>query len=93
MNASYLTEDELMMAHTLPSESPYVIRYVTQTQFSIARHYGGITFNGHIYTYFPATDELIRDDVLKMVTKNRKKATKNQEPGKQAENIEQKELL
>lgn len=47
-------------------------RNVSQTQLSIARHYGGIKVSSDFYTYFPATDELIRDDVLKAVTKLRK---------------------
>ena len=86
MNTSFLTEEELTFAQVLPLDTPYLIGGVKHTQFSIARYYGGTTFNGQLYTYFPATDELIRDDVLKMVTKNRKKANK-------ATNIKQKELL
>lgn len=46
---------------------------VRHTQFSIARHYGGINFNGHSYTYFPEQDQLWRDDVLKALAKLRKK--------------------
>jgi DNA integrity scanning protein DisA with diadenylate cyclase activity len=45
---------------------------VSHTQLSIARHCGGITVNDQHYTYFPATDELIRDDVLQAVTTLRK---------------------
>ena len=56
---------------------PAIIRGVTNTQLSIARHYGVIRFNNHYYTYFPAGDELIRDDVLKWATKLRKDADKH----------------
>jgi hypothetical protein len=44
--------------------------------FSVARHYGGAKYNGSQYTYIPGEDELIRDDVLKFVTKLRKEATR-----------------
>jgi len=43
---------------------------------SIARHYGGIEFRGKYYIYLPDTDELIRDDVLGWLNKNRKKQSK-----------------
>lgn len=70
---SYLTEAELELIKTLPTGAPYVIRHASQTQFSIARHYGGCRFNGHEYTYVPTTDELIRLDFFKLVTKQRRK--------------------
>lgn len=69
---TYLTEAEIEAIQHLPRDTPYCIQNVTQTQFSVARHYGSCKFNGHLYTYFPATDELIRGDVLKFVTKMRK---------------------
>lgn len=50
---------------TLHRRTPYGITNVQMTQFSIARIYGAIKFNGERYTYLPDTDELIRDDVLK----------------------------
>ena len=45
-------------------ESPEEIYRVSQSQFSIARHYGGVQFNGKYYVYDPARDVLIRRDVL-----------------------------
>jgi hypothetical protein len=41
---------------------------------SIARHYGGIKYNGQDYLYLPATDELIRDDVFRWLTKRERNA-------------------
>lgn len=57
----------------LHRRTPYGITNVSQTQFSCARFYGGLTYNGERYTYQPKTDELIRNDVLKWQRENRKK--------------------
>jgi len=60
----------------LHRKTPFGIEGVSQGQFSIARHYGGIKYNGDEYTYLPLTDELIRDDVLKWKSKNAAKPAK-----------------
>jgi hypothetical protein len=77
---SYLTEDEMCMAHTLHSRAPYVLRGVSKGFFSLARHYGGLTFQGCHYTYIPPHDECVRDDVLKMVGKTRRKTSASKKP-------------
>lgn len=61
----------------LHKRTPFGIRNVSMTQLSIARHYGGIEYNGDKYTYLPKTDELIRNDVLKWQSKNAKKSPPN----------------
>ena len=61
----------------LHRKTPFGIRNVSMTQLSIARHYGGIKYNGDEYTYLPKTDELIRNDVLKWQRKNAKKPQPN----------------
>lgn len=73
---TYLTPDELdaVQASGLDPFTPYVIDGVSQSQFSVARHYGGCTYGGREYYYIPTTDELIREDVVKWVTKRRKEA-------------------
>ncbi len=78
MSDSFLTEAEVASLNEMPfhRKTPYLIRGVSQTQFSIARHYGGMTFNGDSYTYCPTTDECIRGDVLKTIMKARKAAEK-----------------
>ena len=53
----------------LHTRTPFGIQGVSMGQFSIARHYGGIEFNGERYTYFPETDELVRNDVVKWMNK------------------------
>ena len=50
---------------TIDSVTPERIACVSQTQFSIARHYGGLRINGQYYHYVAATDMIIRDDVLR----------------------------
>jgi hypothetical protein len=62
----------------LPTDSPYVINGVMNTQFSIARFYGGIEFNGFSYFYCADHDQLVRRDVLVWITKQRKAAAKAQ---------------
>jgi hypothetical protein len=71
---TYLTQDEidLLQLSNLSRDTPFLIAWVGHWQLSIARHYGGCKFNGQNYTYIPTTDELVRDDVLKWVTKRRK---------------------
>lgn len=79
MNApenSHITPDEwaaLKLDDKLHQRSAWLYQCVSQTQLSIARHYGGITVNGEHYVYCPPTDELIRGDVLKALSKLRKR--------------------
>jgi hypothetical protein len=72
----------------LHRKSPYGITNVSITQFSVARYYGGMNFNGSLYIYNPPTDELIREDVLKWQTKQwrlNQKQTKKQNEDLQEE--------
>ena len=67
---SYITPDEktrLSFHPFQPGDAPIGYMDVSRTQLSIARHYGGCTVQGHHYIYFPAHDELWRDDVLALV--------------------------
>lgn len=56
----------------LHRKSPFGIANVSHTQFSIARYYGMINFNGYRYIYYPDTDELIREDVMRYKAKQLK---------------------
>ena len=60
---------------------PERIANVSMTQFSIARRFGGIVFNGVHYVYDPATDECIREDVFRaaLAKKNASEAPGNAE--------------
>lgn len=40
--------------------TPEIIYNVSQSQLSIARHYGGINYNGVEYVYNPADDTLTK---------------------------------
>lgn len=71
---SYLTNNEIERLQTagLPEDAPFIIQGVSQSLYSVARHYGGATIQKRHYLYIPPTDELIREDVLKLVQKWRK---------------------
>lgn len=75
MNVGGPTPDEIELLHRrsgLDISAPFVIRGVSHGQLSIARHYGGCTYQGQPYTYASASDELIRVDVLEWLTKHRR---------------------
>ena len=74
---SYLTAYEVQAAQKLHKRAPYALRNVSMGFFSVAKHYGGCTFQGCHYTYMPGHDECVRDDVLRLVTKLRKKPVCN----------------
>jgi hypothetical protein len=65
-------EREALTKSDLPTDNPFLIGYASSGFFSIARHFGGIKYNGSHYMYFPDTDELVRDDVLRWLKKYRK---------------------
>lgn len=69
---TYLSDDELDAIQLLDSDTPYMIRGISQGMFSLARHYGGMTYQGRSYQYMPETDECVRADVVKFVAKMRK---------------------
>ena len=73
---SHITQTELdaLNASNLPRKTPFMISGINLTQFSVARFYGGMSYNGASYIYLPETDELIRDDVVKWLAKLRKAA-------------------
>lgn len=48
-----------MTTMTAPDE----IHHVSQSQFSVARHYGGCSYMGQSYIYDAGQDRLIRRDV------------------------------
>lgn len=75
MTWTAVTDDEVRMLGLdgkFGQSTAWLVRNASQTQLSIARHYGGLTWNDQHYTYMPATDELISDDALKAVQKLRK---------------------
>ena len=66
---SYLTAAEVRAAQVLHQRAPYALCNVSHGFFSIARHYGGLTYQDCSYTYMPEHDECVRDDVLMRVGK------------------------
>lgn len=81
---AFFEPGETALLQHLHSETPYAIRNVSQSCFSIARHYGGCSYNGEKYTYFPPGDELIRDDVFKLVMQKRRAKKKKPTTKKKA---------
>jgi hypothetical protein len=79
---SHLTQSELdaLQLSKLDTEAPFLIRWVSNGQLSIARHYGGCTFQKSWYKYMPLTDELIREDVVEWLAKYRKQQKKQKCP-------------
>ena len=75
-HTSYLTAEEVEAAQKLHKRAPYALCNVSQGFFSIARHYGGLTFQDCRYTYIDGHDECVRDDVLKLIKKLRKSKAK-----------------
>jgi hypothetical protein len=86
---SHLTEAEIsaLQDSKLDRATPYLIQGVSNTQLSIARHYGGCKFQGRSYSYIQPTDELVRDDVVKWLAKYRK-AQKKVGAGETAQQME-----
>lgn len=69
---SHLTPDEWTAAfEKFGADGGWAYRNVSDTQLSIARHYGGIKVNDNFFYYLPETDELFRADVVKWLHKRR----------------------
>ena len=69
---SCLSELEIIAIQHLPRDTPYLIQHISRTQLSVARHAGGCRYQGREYVYMPETDELLRRDVARLVTRLRK---------------------
>jgi hypothetical protein len=54
---------------SLHLRTPFMIENVSHSRFSVARFYGGISYNNEHYVYFPDTDSLVRSDVLAWLKK------------------------
>lgn len=66
-------EHQIIYADTLRDGKKQPLhRLVSTSHLSIARHYGGMKINGEMYTYFPATDELVSLYALKALQALRK---------------------
>lgn len=67
----------------LSRDPPYGVAHVSDTQFSIARHFGGCKAWDCYYVYLPLTDELIRWDVMDwLAKKSREQRKAEREAGK-----------
>ena len=57
-------------------EAPPKLYRISQTQLSIARHYGGCIFQGNNYVYNTKDDTLTREDIWKEEHKKKKEVKK-----------------
>jgi hypothetical protein len=78
MTIDLLEKHQIAIEEHFGKSTRVAIAGVSYTQFSIARHYGGCTINGKRFTYFPQDDLLVRDDVLKFVTKLEKELKRSE---------------
>ena len=71
-----MTKSELDALISGKPAAPERIYHWQQSQMSIARHYGGLTYQGHHYTIAPHEDgqPLVRDDVLAREAKDARAA-------------------
>lgn len=60
----------------LADDPPWQFFGVSMSQLSIARHYGGLKFNGSDYVYDQTDDSLTRSDVLRAVMRIRREDAK-----------------
>lgn len=67
------------------NDAPERILHIRQTQFSIARFYGGCTFKGHHYVYNPQDDSLTRYDIFQAEAKKRREEKAAERKAKRGE--------
>jgi hypothetical protein len=74
----YLSPEELTALNRteLSRKAPFAIRCASMGKFNIAKREGGAVYHGWGYKYFPATDELVRHDVVKWAERRRRFAAK-----------------
>ena len=77
MPARFLSPAEMLAIADLPTSTPYVISPIRGSFFSLAALYGEMRLQGAAYTYMPATDECIRNDVLQRVQRLRAVDSRN----------------
>jgi hypothetical protein len=76
---------EALKAIGLGDQTGIVYPHIRQSQFSIARHFGGMKINSKQYDYLPAFDWLIRADAHKDAVKWAKAQAKEAKPQRKAE--------
>lgn len=82
-----LTPDELESIQHLHRRAPYAIYDISNGFFSIARHFGGMTYQHCYYRYVPEHDACIRSDVRLFLDKQRRKAKPKPPPLPQLEGL------
>lgn len=78
INKAVMIENMDELEKQFGADATIAYPFVSQTQFSIARYSGGCTINGKPWTYLPEDDMLVRDDVLKWLSKHLKEKSKHE---------------
>ena len=75
---SFLSPEELSFAKARfgAARTPLVIASASKTEFARSCKAGAMRYRGVGYTYLPKTDEMIRDEVLKLVRARRRDLAK-----------------
>ena len=60
-----MSTDDKLANCPLDRSTPYIIRNVSASQFSVSRYFGGMTYQDRHYIYDHHSDELVRADVRK----------------------------
>lgn len=80
---SYLSEAETKAIQRLHKRAPYVIKNISNSYFSVARLYGSMFYQGCQYLYMAESDECVRIDVVKHITKRRNGTLRKKPPNEQ----------
>jgi len=76
---------EALKAIGLGDQTGIVYPHVSETQFSVARHYGSANVNGQKYDYLPAFDWLVRADAHRDAVEWAKAQAKEAKPQRKAD--------
>jgi hypothetical protein len=84
INLNTLADNQYILKEKFPENESIAYANVSNTQLSVARHFGGCKVQGKHFVYNPTDDSLIREDVISFLSKQ----LKNKQKKKQNENIQ-----
>lgn len=78
-----LADNQYILKEKFPENESIAYANVSNTQLSVARHFGGCKVQGKHFVYNPTDDSLIREDVISFLSKK----LKNKQKKKQNEDL------